>query len=219
MTTATPSFAGGIGFGTGFRINPSLTGNTNDWDPAGLISASLIAISSDGAYNLTGIQASTIQGRFIWLYNASSLTITLKHNSASSAAGNRFLMPGSADFALTTNGSVLIMYSLTDAAWLISGGVPSVVPGAVSGTGTVTAVADSAASQTLLASDANRKGFRIVNDSTVALYAKYGITASTTSFTCAIPAGGYLDENTYHGQVDGIWASDASGSARITSLT
>lgn len=85
-------------------------------------------------------------------------------------------------------------------------------------TATLTNQTDQATSVTLLASSATRKGFRIFNDSTVICYVKYGATASTTSFTAAIPAGGYFEENHYYGRVDAIWASDASGSARVTEL-
>ena len=84
---------------------------------------------------------------------------------------------------------------------------------------TVTAVADSASSQTLLAANGSRASFTIVNDSTVTLYVKYGATATSTDFTHKLLAGDTLFEDEYAGVVDGIWASDASGSARITELT
>ena len=84
---------------------------------------------------------------------------------------------------------------------------------------TVTAVADSNSSQTLLAANGSRISFSIVNDSTVALYVKYGVTATSTDFTHKLLASETLFEDEYTGIVDGIWASDASGSARITELT
>lgn len=87
-------------------------------------------------------------------------------------------------------------------------------------TATLTNVNDTASSTTLLASNANRLGFSVYNDSTVTLYLKYGVTASLTSFTVPILAGGYFEDPwNYTGQVDGIWASDASGAARIMELT
>lgn len=66
------------------------------------------------------------------------------------------------------------------------------------------------------ASDVNAR--TIYNDSTAVLYVKFGVTASTTSYTVQIAAGGYYEfpQPTYAGQVDGIWAS-ANGSARLTS--
>lgn len=87
-------------------------------------------------------------------------------------------------------------------------------------TSSVTSVADTASSTTLLASNANRLGATIHNDSTVALYLKLGATASTTSFTVKMAADSYYEvPANYTGIIDGIWASDASGSARITELS
>ena len=61
----------------------------------------------------------------------------------------------------------------------------------------------------------------VYNDSTEILYLKYGATASTTSYTVQIPAGGYWEMPfpIYTGAIDGIWANNASGVARITELT
>jgi hypothetical protein len=58
----------------------------------------------------------------------------------------------------------------------------------------------------------------IFNDSTAVLYVKFGATASTTSYTTQIAAGGYYEfpQPLYTGQVDGLWAS-ANGFARVTS--
>lgn len=86
-------------------------------------------------------------------------------------------------------------------------------------TGTVTSVADSATSGTLLSSSATRKGFRIVNDSDQTLYVKYGTTATTTDYTVKMEPYATLFEDSYYGRVDGIWAANSTGSARITDLT
>lgn len=86
-------------------------------------------------------------------------------------------------------------------------------------TGTVTSVSDTASSTTLLSAGATRRGFRVYNDSTYVLYVKYGTTASTTDFTCKVPPGRWLVEDNYGGRVDGIWAANGSGAARITELT
>lgn len=90
---------------------------------------------------------------------------------------------------------------------------------ATGGTATLSNVNDAATSATLLSAAATRLKFVIYNDSTVDLYVKYGTTASATSFTYLVPAGATLEEWHYNGRVDGIWASDASGAARITEIT
>lgn len=112
------------------------------------------------------------------------------------------------------------------------GGNSITIDGTISGTGTFTtkevrsasvaqsSVNDTASNVTLLASNTNRLGATIFNDSTVTLYLKLGATASTTSFTVAMVAASYYEVPfAYTGIIDGIWASDASGAARITELT
>lgn len=90
-----------------------------------------------------------------------------------------------------------------------------------SSTATLSNVASSASSVTLLSSNANRLNATIFNDSTQVLYVKFGATASATSYTVQIAANGYYElpvSNIYTGIIDGIWAS-ANGNARVTELT
>jgi hypothetical protein len=88
-----------------------------------------------------------------------------------------------------------------------------------SATPTQASVASSATNVTLLASNANRLGATVYNDSTAILYLKLGATASTSSYTIQLLAGDYYEAPFgYTGQIDGIWAS-ANGNARITELT
>lgn len=87
-------------------------------------------------------------------------------------------------------------------------------------TATLSNVNDTNVSTTLLAANANRLGATIHNDSTAVLYVKFGATASTTSFTVKMVADAYYEVPFwYTGRIDGIWASDASGAARVTELT
>lgn len=89
-----------------------------------------------------------------------------------------------------------------------------------SGTGTVTSVNDTATSTTLLAANASRLGAIIYNDSEAVLYVKLGATASTTSFTYKVAASGTVEiPFGYTGIIDGVWASDSTGAARITEMT
>jgi hypothetical protein len=84
---------------------------------------------------------------------------------------------------------------------------------------TVTTVAGNASNVTLLASNANRLGATIFNDSVASLYVKFGATASVTSFTIRMSSGSYYElPFNYTGQIDGIWSA-ATGSARITEIT
>ena len=91
---------------------------------------------------------------------------------------------------------------------------------ATSATATLSNVNDTATSTTLLSSNTSRKGATIHNDSTAVLYVKFGTTASATSFTVKMAADAYYEVPFgYTGRIDGIWASDASGAARITEMT
>ncbi len=87
-------------------------------------------------------------------------------------------------------------------------------------TATLANVASSGTSVTLQAANSGRMGWSVYNDSTSVLYLKYGTTASATSYTVLIPAGGYFEiaAPVYTGRIDGIWAS-ANGNARVTELT
>jgi hypothetical protein len=86
-------------------------------------------------------------------------------------------------------------------------------------TATCTNVASSASNVTLLSLNAARNGATIYNDSTSAVYVKLGSTASASSFTVKMGAGGYYEVPFgYTGQIDAMWVS-ANGSARMTELT
>ena len=87
-------------------------------------------------------------------------------------------------------------------------------------TPTTANVASSSSSVNLFAAADTRNvnGRMVFNDSTQVLYLLFGTTASSSSYTVQIAAGGYFEfpQPAYAGNVDGIWAS-ANGNARLTS--
>lgn len=88
-------------------------------------------------------------------------------------------------------------------------------------TATLSSVNDSASSVSLLAANSGRKGFVIYNDSTEILYVAFSATATTSAFTYRLVPTATLEcygEKNYTGAISGIWASNASGAARITEL-
>lgn len=89
-----------------------------------------------------------------------------------------------------------------------------------SSTGTMTSVAASASSVTVLASNAARVGAAIYNDSANILYlALSASTASQTAFSIRIMPNSYYDLPVdYTGQINGIWNGNV-GSARVTEFT
>lgn len=109
------------GFALSGIVSPAqITANQNDYAPTDFATASWLRLSSDAARDITGF-AGGAQGRLIALSNQGSFTITLKHNSGSSTAGNRILCPGAVDFALTTFQTRWIYYDATAAAWVVIG--------------------------------------------------------------------------------------------------
>ena len=85
---------------------------------------------------------------------------------------------------------------------------------------TLANVAASATSVALFPASGGVAARAVYNDSASAtLYLKYGETASATSYTVAIPAGGYFEfpRPAYDGLVHGIWSS-ATGAARTTEV-
>lgn len=93
------------------------------------------------------------------------------------------------------------------------------------GTPAHTSVAANLASVTLLAANTARKGFSIINDSTVAttLYVAFAASATATTFYRKLFAGDSMvfpegELPNYTGIVTGIWTV-ATGSARITEFT
>lgn len=123
-------------------------------------------------------------------------------------------------FPLLKYEATLPTYADTDAAVVHSdarGRLLTTIGGA--GTATLANIASSASSTTLFASNPNRKGAIIYNESTQTLFVKFGATASATSYSV------FMASNTqyvftapvYTGVVDGIWAS-ANGNARVTEI-
>jgi hypothetical protein len=93
--------------------------------------------------------------------------------------------------------------------------MPTISPQAA----TTANVASSATSVSLWADATGHTNGRVIfNDSTAVLFVKFGTTASATSYTVQIAAGGYFEfpVPVYSGEVDGMWAT-AVGNARLTS--
>lgn len=83
---------------------------------------------------------------------------------------------------------------------------------------TLSTVASSASSVTILAANAKRRGASIVNASTAILYLDLsgGTATATTGHSVQLPTLAYFEVPAgYTGAITGIWAS-ANGSANIT---
>lgn len=86
--------------------------------------------------------------------------------------------------------------------------------------GTVTSVTASSSSQTILASNANRMGATVFNESNQVLYlTTSSATTSTAAYSVQMPSNGYYETPyNYVGAITGLWAT-SSGAGRITELS
>ena len=98
-------------------VSPSqITSNQNDYSPG---TGDIVRLSSDAARDITGITAGSA-GQVRVLTNVGSFAITLKHQSASSTAANRFLVPWAGDCIISADSSVMIVYDSTTARWRVT---------------------------------------------------------------------------------------------------
>lgn len=97
-----------------------ITADKNDFE-IGQNTCTVFRISSDAARNITGIvaplPASTPVPNAWWciLYNVGSFNITLKDNSGSSSAGNKFALD--ADVVIKPDQGVFLMYDSASTVW------------------------------------------------------------------------------------------------------
>jgi hypothetical protein len=88
-------------------VPPTLAASVNDWEPDAGNSRTVWLLSASVPVNITGI-VSGGSGRLLALVNIGAAAITLPHNSASSAGGNRFNLPAAASVVLGTNAGILL---------------------------------------------------------------------------------------------------------------
>lgn len=120
-----------------------ITSNQNDYNPSSVNCATSTAllINSDAARDITGLGGG-VTGCIMRLINNGSFTITLKEQSASSTAGNRFNSGG--DIALAANASVTLLYDGTASRWRMTspasagGGGGTVTSAVIAGTNGIT---------------------------------------------------------------------------------
>lgn len=107
---ADPIEAGGVHLRA--VVSPSWSSQQDNYD-AGFAFA--IRANVGAPCDLTGIEASTSHGRRLLIVNAGSATLTLKSESGSSAAANRFAL--SADLGLAAGNSAELWYDETSTRW------------------------------------------------------------------------------------------------------
>lgn len=92
-----------------------ITANQNDYS---LPAADVVRLDSDAARDITGFSGGT-GGRVVVLVNVGSFAITLKHQSASSTASNRVVVPWAADYIIDPSYAAVLLYDATASRWRV----------------------------------------------------------------------------------------------------
>lgn len=118
--SGTMDMSGQYFINTKSHLKVSLTGSINDYNPTGFTSLCYVLdLDSNGAYDFTGLKNPAVSPyvRVVYLVNHSAFTITLKQESGSSIAENRFALPGAADLAIRANGGATLIYLPANNRW------------------------------------------------------------------------------------------------------
>lgn len=93
------------------QVTPTtLSASQTDYNPG---PGDIYRLSASVAVNLTGWTAWS-DGSVKLLVNVGSYAITLKHQSTSSSASNRFITPTTGDYVISPGGSAIIYWDATD---------------------------------------------------------------------------------------------------------
>ena len=95
----------------------ALSVSTDNLTPTDLASASTFRLNPSLAVNLTGFAGGFLSSRVVALMNVGAYAITIKHESTSSLASNRFSLAGGADYTLAPNSVALFFYDVTGQRW------------------------------------------------------------------------------------------------------
>jgi hypothetical protein len=92
-----------------------INANQNDYAVG---TGDIFRISSDAARTITGIVAGT-SGATILLVNVGSFAITLSHQSSSSTAANRIIVPWAGDCTIAASAALSLYYDGTTSRWRV----------------------------------------------------------------------------------------------------
>lgn len=99
-------------------ISPAqIIANTDNYNPTGLSTATVLRLSTDASRNLTGL-AGGADGRVIVLMNVGAQDLVLIHD-ATSTAENRFYCPNNANLTLRQNTFAILVYDSTSLRWRV----------------------------------------------------------------------------------------------------
>lgn len=107
--------ANGFAITFGQRTMAQIVADTHDYS---ISHAGFVRLSSDGAYNLTGVVAG-VNGQFFIAANVGANTLTLKHQDSGSFESQRFASVTGADLAIAANEMFAAIYDGTTTRWRV----------------------------------------------------------------------------------------------------
>lgn len=93
-----------------------LTADQNDYVPGNY---DVLKLSGNDARTITGFRGG-VKGRFLRLFNVGVFEITIAHQSASSALGNRIKSATGFDIIINAGGELVLYYDADQAVWISS---------------------------------------------------------------------------------------------------
>jgi hypothetical protein len=121
LNTATPLNTLDINGGLSLRDQSITLANGANNNVALPANAGTLYVSGPtGAYSIQGIAGGS-QGRKLTIVNYTTQTMTVNYNDAGATAGNRILIGGLANLAITQYGSVDLIYINGASAWFVTG--------------------------------------------------------------------------------------------------
>lgn len=107
---------------TGIITPSSISVQQDNYNPSGLSTCSVIRQAASADVDITGLTAVNDGGLIFFINISNTYTITLKDESASSTAANRFDLPDNADVAILPNSIQMLMYDATTSRWRATAG-------------------------------------------------------------------------------------------------
>lgn len=98
-------------------LDTGLASTNHNYAPVGNEYTSRYRLAGTNA-TITGIKGQS-HGDMIWISNYGSTNLTLTHYDALSAAGNKFLLPSSANLVIPPYGGCQLVYDSGNGAWLL----------------------------------------------------------------------------------------------------
>lgn len=135
---------------------PELVSNQRDYNPSGLVDATIIRVSAAVPVHISGLAAQP-EGTIKKFFNYGSNPITLKNQSHNSRSVNRFNL--TADIIMGTDQTVTVQYDATTnyPRWKVIGNAGGSSAGVITDHGGLTGLLDDDHPQYLLASDATSR--------------------------------------------------------------